>query len=77
MLALRSCLIWVLLCCCSGNSKSYTFIKGSRDILFYSLDSSQREVLRFLSTAFLLLAENLYLLYREQFQFKKSSFCLF
>lgn len=49
-LALRICLIWVLLCRCSGNSKSYTFIKGSRDILFYSLDLNQREILRFLST---------------------------
>lgn len=50
MLALRICLIWVLLCRCSGNSKSYTFIKGSRGILFYSPDSNQREILRFLST---------------------------
>lgn len=50
MLALRICFIWVLLCRCSGNSKSYTFIKGSRDVLFYSLDSHQREILRFLST---------------------------
>lgn len=50
MLALRICLIWVLLCRYSGNSKSYTFIKGSRHILFCSPDSTQREVLRFLST---------------------------
>lgn len=49
VLALRICLIWVLLCRCSGNSKSYTFIKGSRDILFCSLDSSQREILSLLS----------------------------
>lgn len=49
MLALRICLIWVLLCRCSGNSKSYTFIKGSRDILFCSLDSSQGEILSLLS----------------------------
>lgn len=76
MLALRICLIWVLLCCCSGNSKSYTFIKGSRVFLFYSLDSNQREILRFLSTTFLILAENSYLLCREKFRTREQFFVL-